>query len=108
MKLNRKFIYIFVVLVVGLFVISACQSEVGIRPAKKLVTSGSDITNPKTTAVGEVVVDCGKCRDDNNNYFKCDATTGTAQPGRVSVSCSPSDGCTGDCLDSATTTYGAN
>ena len=30
--MNKKLIYIFVVLVAGLFVVGACQSEVGINP----------------------------------------------------------------------------
>ena len=41
--MNKKLGYIFVALVLGLFVISACEQGVGIKPAKKLATGGSDL-----------------------------------------------------------------
>jgi len=38
--LNKKLVYIFVVLVAGLFAVSACQSEIGGRINKNIVDSG--------------------------------------------------------------------
>jgi|SRR3989344_1484015 len=35
-RLNKKLVYIFAVLVAGLFVVSACEQAVGVRPAKPL------------------------------------------------------------------------
>jgi len=45
--MNRKFVLMVFVLLVGAVFLSACQSEVGIRPAKKLATGGSDTSPSK-------------------------------------------------------------
>ena len=43
--MNKKLIYIFAVLVAGLFVISACQEAVGVR-ARNLDRGGADVPVP--------------------------------------------------------------
>ena len=48
--MNRKFVLMVFVLLVGAVFLSACQSEVGIRPAKKLATGGSDTSPSKIMA----------------------------------------------------------
>lgn len=74
--MNRKLMYLFAVLVLGLFVIGACQQEVGGR-----------INNKKNIIAGEdplVICDCGTLTEGGNDHYYC---TGTLSNGVAHCGC---------------------
>ena len=93
-RLNKKLIYIFVVLVAGLFVVGACQSEVGINPT--IPRDDTTLPGGEVLGGGEVLISCpcsgeGECKSEVSEGRRY---------GTIVVNCVPrTGGCDGGCKD---------
>jgi len=93
--LNKKLVYIFAVLVAGLFVVGACQSEVGVRPRPTIPRDDTKLPGDEVLGGGRVIVDC-PC----NGEGECKPEVSEGRHGITIVSCVPrTGGCDGGCKD---------